>query len=468
MGAIFSGKNVIINSETGSGKTLCYLLPIIMNMQRRRQFFQKKLITPTHTLIFAPTTELLHQIGAVCKELGVEEVSVAHDRSPLCVKKTTEFIITTPKFIMNYDWQAISNIDCIVFDETDLMFVAQFKEVRKVFEFFSGRKIDFSRKERLRRKNRESKQKYVFKQAEKVPQFVFAGATIPRGGRKTTLSLIERFVPNVQLIQSDMVHKVLKDTKFSFIQLEDNFYYKTLILAALLERELKASNLNLGSSGSLDDSEEQGKNFYRSIIFLNKVSTAEKLYRTLKENKKDNLAGSRYFTKDSASSEQNNGSETRLQNYKDDEKSNIEDFDFAQFVTKWHKYICFLHSGLPSSERLAVIDGFSKGKYNVLLTTGLAGRGLDIPNVNLVVQFDFPLNVADILHRAGRTGRAGSEGKVISLITEQNKDLYRLFRATINKDEDVSHLFSRKRRLRRRIKEGKLLQEDDFILKSTH
>lgn len=347
-----------------------------------------------------------YKIGCVCKDLGINDVNVAHDGKPLCIDETTQFILTTPKYLMNFDWQRIKNIKHIVFDEADLMFVSQFKEVRKLFEFYTGRKIDFSRKEAIRRKKRESKRNYTFSQYGEAPQFIFAGATMPGGGRKTVLSLIERFVPDSQLVQTEMVHMMVQNTKFDFIEIDDDFDIKTFVLGAILERELLSSNCHLSNAFL-----QQGtSNPFRAIVYVNKVQDAEKLFNVWQKTSTGLKRGGHSYVIDRGHED-----ESKIELSSREDNSKIDEFDLKQFAVKWHKNICFLRSGVPAAERISTFEGFSNGRYNVMITTGIAARGIDIPNVNLVVQFDFPLNVTDILHRAGRTGRGGAEGKGMEL-----------------------------------------------------
>ena len=311
---------------------------------------------------------------------------------------------------MNYQWQAIKNIKCIVFDEADLMFVSQLKEIRKMIEFFSHRRVNFSKKEAKRRKMKDAKlakKGFHIQRSEEIPQFIFAGATIPQGGRKTALSLLEKFVPNVKLVQTDMVHRVVKNTRFDFIEIESDFDMKVSILAAVLERE------RFGASTGAEQHGEITKPF-RAILYTNTVADAEKLFGMLTKREEMHLKSSKYLTKtrlqetDSTMVKDDTHATDILEEKDQDHKDTI---NLSSFRARWKDSLCFLHSGLKSSERLDLIDGFTKGKFNVLVTTSIAGRGLDIPNVDLVFQFDFALNVADILHRAGRTARAGAKGK---------------------------------------------------------
>jgi superfamily II DNA/RNA helicase len=75
-----------------------------------------------------------------------------------------------------------------------------------------------------------------------------------------------------------------------------------------------------------------------------------------------------------------------------------------------------LHGEMPQSARNRVMGLYRQGAVNVLLTTDLAARGLDIEGVDLVVNFDMARSGDDYVHRIGRTGRAGEQGLAISLI----------------------------------------------------
>ena len=85
-----------------------------------------------------------------------------------------------------------------------------------------------------------------------------------------------------------------------------------------------------------------------------------------------------------------------------------------------------LHSALPQRERLAALDAFRGGRVPLLLATDVASRGLDIPTVDLVLNYDVPADPADYVHRVGRTARAGRAGRGLTLVTQH--DIARLQR----------------------------------------
>lgn len=81
---------------------------------------------------------------------------------------------------------------------------------------------------------------------------------------------------------------------------------------------------------------------------------------------------------------------------------------------------CSLHGEIPPKLRLANYQKFKSREAKVLVATDLASRGLDMPFVSHVINFDFPKTTSDYLHRAGRAGRAGREGFVMSLYRERD------------------------------------------------
>lgn len=85
-----------------------------------------------------------------------------------------------------------------------------------------------------------------------------------------------------------------------------------------------------------------------------------------------------------------------------------------------------LHGGRSQESREEVIELFRAGEVRVLIATDVAGRGLDIPEVSLVINFDLPpppRGIQAYTHRIGRTGRAGRSGLAISYLTEADTDI---------------------------------------------
>merc|ERR1719341_2443233 len=77
-----------------------------------------------------------------------------------------------------------------------------------------------------------------------------------------------------------------------------------------------------------------------------------------------------------------------------------------------------IHGDRTQAEREEALLAFRSGENPLLVATDVAARGLDIPSVSVVVNYDMPKNIDDYVHRIGRTGRAGRKGKAIAFINE--------------------------------------------------
>eukprot|EP00347_Sterkiella_histriomuscorum_P024125 403332222 len=84
---------------------------------------------------------------------------------------------------------------------------------------------------------------------------------------------------------------------------------------------------------------------------------------------------------------------------------------------------CSLHGEIPPKMRQINFDKFMNKKAEILVATDLASRGLDVPSISHVINFDFPKSTSDYLHRAGRAGRAGRPGFVMSLVREKDSPI---------------------------------------------
>ncbi|OUT98542.1 MAG: hypothetical protein CBC01_03010 [Betaproteobacteria bacterium TMED41] len=98
-----------------------------------------------------------------------------------------------------------------------------------------------------------------------------------------------------------------------------------------------------------------------------------------------------------------------------------------------------IHGNKTQSDRLKVLDSFKLGKLRILVATDVAARGLDIPELPVVINFDVPYVAEDYIHRIGRTGRAGSSGIAISLMTfedsEKISEIEKLIKRKLKKEK---------------------------------
>ena len=82
----------------------------------------------------------------------------------------------------------------------------------------------------------------------------------------------------------------------------------------------------------------------------------------------------------------------------------------------------FLTGDLPQNRRIRVMNDFVAGRFSFLVATDVAARGLHVQGLEMVVNYDLPQDIENYVHRIGRTGRAGSSGKAVSLVCEKYAD----------------------------------------------
>jgi ATP-dependent RNA helicase RhlE len=94
-------------------------------------------------------------------------------------------------------------------------------------------------------------------------------------------------------------------------------------------------------------------------------------------------------------------------------------------LEKLNHAVVALHSNRSQSERVEALEGFKSGKYEVLVATDIAARGLDIAGVSHVINYDVPGHPEDYVHRIGRTGRAKNVGDAFTIFTAEEIDTVR-------------------------------------------
>ena len=87
-----------------------------------------------------------------------------------------------------------------------------------------------------------------------------------------------------------------------------------------------------------------------------------------------------------------------------------------------NRHVGALHGDMSQSERTKVMDGFKSGKYDTLIATDVAARGIDVDELDVVVNFDLPQNNEYYIHRIGRTGRAGKSGLALSIVGNSSQE----------------------------------------------
>ena len=344
---ILEGIDLVGCAQTGSGKTLSYLLPIsillysnnypLINKKKRISYPLLLIIVPTRELaiqIYYEALKLLYQteIIPVCVYGGADYSNQIADLREGC-----DILIGTPGRLINFlekEFISLDMCEFLVIDEADKMMDMGFEpDIRKIVEDF-----DLS----------DDRQTLMF------------SATFP----KIVLRIMETF-------------------------LKGNFYF------------INTGNF-LGENESANVNVEQRLFFIKSGKINDKLMVLHKILQIINGktlvfvNTKKDTSG--------------------LKNFLEGKNYNVND----------------IHGDKNMEERRKVLNDFIKGKLMLLIATDVASRGLDIPQVDYVINFDLPNNINSYVHRIGRTGRCGKEGKAFSLVMPNDcnlfKDLYNILK----------------------------------------
>mmetsp|Transcript_8051 Transcript_8051/g.12286 ORF Transcript_8051/g.12286 Transcript_8051/m.12286 type:complete len:456 (-) Transcript_8051:426-1793(-) len=124
--------------------------------------------------------------------------------------------------------------------------------------------------------------------------------------------------------------------------------------------------------------------------------------------------------------------------------------DLYEFLLSNNLPVAAYHKNISPDQRIAALDAFARAEVSILCCTDLAARGLDLPDVKHVIQFQFALNVVSHLHRIGRAARAGNRGRATNFYDEQSRDLVAAIRNSLLETNAVDASFSRRRGFRQK------------------
>jgi superfamily II DNA/RNA helicase len=321
--SISTGKDCILQSQSGTGKTATYLLGVLNRIDTSELKCQGIILTPTH--------ELSDQVYNVACELSkftdikivkcVGGVNINDTKESL---KTAQLIIGTIGRINHMILEKRINIYTIKFmilDEADVMLEDGLND----------------------------KLKMIFDKLPDNIQSIMISATMSHNVMNESKRLLHN--PIKVLLKNSEVAVDLISQFYVNVETEDLKFDTLLDLYALISTS-------------------------QAIIFANTIKTVNWL--------KENL-----------------------------EKNNFE--------------ITFIHGKLTPKERDDIVKEFREGKTRILLTTDLLARGIDIPQVNLVINYDLPPNKETYIHRIGRCGRFDKKGVSITMVKMDDASDNKLF-----------------------------------------
>ena len=103
-----------------------------------------------------------------------------------------------------------------------------------------------------------------------------------------------------------------------------------------------------------------------------------------------------------------------------------------------------LHGGLRQSKRNTIMKNFRDMKFRILIATDVAARGIDVPHIEHVINYDLPQMAEDFIHRIGRTARAGSKGIALSFVTKGDFSKWKEIQKILNPEKHINNQYKTK------------------------
>lgn len=349
--ALLAGTNVALQSHTGSGKTMAYLLPVIAKVLEEESLPANERSSDVRCLVVVPSQELamqiVRQVERVLGEYGksitqqcIGGANVRRQEESLRKKKPL-LVIGTPGRLAELSRNGIlrtHGVKCLVIDEADDLLASNFRRDMARICDHTGKGVLGGR------------------------QTVIVSATLKR----ETLTQYEYMAPGLKQIVADKTAGKVHDVRDDAKRLEDNDDIERSSASAALPKNLEHYVVVADSRHKVDRlrSAIHATGAQRALVFLN--------FGHRLADVRDKLA-------------------TRGMN-------------------------CgVLHGGMNKMERASELAAFRRGDFRALLVSDLAARGIDVPEIDAVFNLELPTDATHYVHRAGRTGRMGAEGFVLTI-----------------------------------------------------
>lgn len=386
--------NVSFLAATGSGKTLAYALPLLQLCKLQDLSETERPSKRPRLIILAPTRELVVQITGIVKQIchglklscagGLYGSSKSYGRQRQDLDRPIDIVVATPGRLLKH-WKDgnifLSRVQHIVLDEMDTIVEQGFVgDLREILYPIMYHK--------------QAGQKGIDPERdlqEDAPRLVFTSATMTQA--------IQKILGDDELVGAKKHHQTNSAAKPSANQAPLLLPKMKVLKAKGLHQtvpHLQQVFVDVGGSDKLNLLLDllSSQRSSRTMIFCNTAASCRAVQFALSEVSIPSLA---------------------------------------------------YHGELNSAARLENLKSFRTGEQNeVLVCTDLAARGLDIPTVDHVVLFDFPLNALDYLHRTGRTARQGQKGKVTALVAKRDKVLANAIERAVTSGQPIDGLSSRK------------------------
>lgn len=389
---VLAGRDVIGRSRTGTGKTLAFGLPSITRLVNRLK--QKGVMNENgglrrgrgvSMLVLCPTRELARQVQQEIREVArpsglfveVFHGGVSYDPQSRSLRNGLDILVGTPGRVIDHLERGnldLSECEIAVLDEADEMLNMGFADdVEVILEGIGS-------------------------QNEKKTQCLLFSATTPPWVKEIGRQYQED-VLSIDATSEQAGARTATTVRHLAIQVPPGENSKTTILEDVIAVEISK------------DSEDEAK-----VINVDEnpiaAAAAEKKKKTNGAMQQKIFGKTIVFTATKKQADEL-----------------VSGGVFKSLTAQ------ALHGDVGQKQRDATLAAFRQGSFNVLVATDVAARGIDIQNVDLVIQFDPPRDVDTYVHRSGRTGRAGNKGVSVLLFNQrQSRDIVRI-------ERDLGHGF---------------------------
>jgi ATP-dependent RNA helicase DDX49/DBP8 len=374
---ILKDKSVIAISKTGTGKTASFCLPILSELSKNPFGLYSIILEPTRELVLQVEEKLkLFSTGfnlRMCSIIGGEDYTTQLKE----LDKIPHIIIATPgrlvSFLENNYIKLVDNLRYFVMDEFDQLLDDTIKpDIDKIITYLPDDRITLFFSATIMQTKEELK-KYLGKN-DKEEIFYYNNNT------------------------DEKIDDIIKDTNINKEKNKDNDKDDK-------DKEIKKKNKIIPL---------KIKNRINEDISLKYILVPQKL----KEHYLLYLLRNRY-------------KETNTLIF----VNHVKQCDFLYNLCKLFEIkVSHLHSKMTQKNRREDLQKFKGSMTNILISTDLASRGLDIKQCDLVINFDIPLSSLTFIHRAGRTGRIGNKGLCISLVSQYDVEVLNGIEEDLNAD----------------------------------
>ncbi|RPA85071.1 DEAD-domain-containing protein [Ascobolus immersus RN42] len=422
--------DAFIQAETGSGKTLTYLLPIMNRIMEIARMTEEKQIhlkrnAGLFAIIIAPTRELARQIMNVLSTLihckngphWIVPTSITggekRKSEKARLRKGINILVATPGRLLdhleNTESLDVSKVRWLVMDEGDRLMELGFEEnIQKILTIL----------------NNKSKIVHDMDVLPKRRITILCSATMKTNVQKLgDLSLKDALYLKAEKNEEPVEGEETKTHEFSApAQLKQSYIVvpqklRLVTLYAMLKRAYIRPSINIkvivffSCSDSVD---------FHYEAFARKIDGAEENEDSDAEEKTKPKPEEDEEPEDPKAFK-GTGANTSLPRKRTLVNPAVSAAPLLSPAVTIHK----LHGSLPQQIRTATLTAFTRCKTSSLLfCTDVAARGLDLPNVDLIIQYDPPFDPADYLHRIGRTARAGREGRAAIFLLPGKEEAY--------------------------------------------